>query len=248
MKIIQTQFLKNILITAILALSLYYTACAQSHTAELKKADSLFQAKQYTQSFELYTALLKRKQHSPAMLLKMAYIQEGLGHTSMSLYYLHLYYQASQDEQALSKMEEIASKNGLEGYQSSDFNKVLIKLQQYSFQITAMLLSAAVFFFALTFYQRVRQHKKPIVAAFVVVLFLSLLFIQIHFTDYMKVGIVSQSSSYLMSGPSAGSDVVAIIDEGHQLKILGQTDVWMKVNWKEKEVFIKENSLLPVKL
>ena len=118
MKILQTPFLKNVITSAILALSLY-NVCAQSHTAELKKADSLFQAKQYTQSFELYTSVLKEKQYSPAMLLKMAYIQEGLGHTSMSLYYLHLYYLASHDDQALTKMEEIASKNGLEGYQSS---------------------------------------------------------------------------------------------------------------------------------
>lgn len=247
MKIIQTQFLKNILTPVILVLSLH-VVYAQSLAIEIKKADSLFQAKQYTQSFELYTTILNEKQYSPAMLLKMAYIQEGLGHTSKSLYYLHLYYLASNDEQALAKMEEIASKKRLDGYQSSDFNTLLTKLQQYSFQITAVLLSVSVFFFALIFYQKVRQHKKPIAAAFVLMLFLGLLFVQIHFTDYMKVGIVTESATYLMSGPSAGSNVVAIIDEGHQLKILGQTDVWIKVNWNENEVFIKESSLLPVKL
>lgn len=247
MKIIQTPFLKNILTTAILALSMY-NVCAQPYSIELEKADSLFRAKQYTQSFELYTTVLKEKQYSAAMLLKMAYIQEGLGHTSMSLYYLHLYYLASHDEQALAKMEEIASKNRLEGYQSSDFSKVLIKLQRYSIQITATLISIIVFFFALTFYQKVKYHKKPMATAFIVVFFLGLLFVQIHFTEYMKVGIVSESSTYLMSGPSAGSTVVGIIGEGHQLKILGQNDVWIKVNWKDSEVFIKENYLLPVNL
>jgi uncharacterized protein YgiM (DUF1202 family) len=247
MKIIQTQFLKNILTVAILVLSIYKVS-AQSHSSELKKADSLFQSKQYTQSFELYAAVLKEKQYSPAMLLKMAYIQEGLGHTSKSLYYLHLYYLASNDEQALTKMEEIAVKNRLEGYQSSDLSTFLLELRQYSFQITAVLLSVTLFFFAFIFYQKIRQYKKPIVAAFVLIFFLSLLYIQIHFTDYMKVGIVTESATYLMSGPSAGSNVVAIIDEGHQLKILGQTDVWIKVNWNEKEVFIKEQAILPVHL
>jgi len=247
MKIIQTQFLKNILTLAILALSIY-NACGQSHSYALKKADSLFQAKQYTQSFELYTTVLKEKEYSPAMLLKMAYIQEGLGHVSMSLYYLHLYYLASQDDQALEKMEEIASKNRLEGYQSSDFNTLIIKLQHYSVQITALLLAFIVFFFALVFYQKTRQQKRPIFAAFVLMLFLGVLFVQLHFSDYLKVGIVSESSTYLMSGPSAGANVVAIVSEGHQLKILGKTDVWVRVNWNEKEAFIKESSLLPVHL
>src|SRR6478609_1971261 len=177
MKIIQTRFLKNILTAA--GFALYINVSAQSHSVELKKADSLFQAKQYTQSFEHYATLLDQKQYSPAMLLKMAYIQEGLGHVSMSLYYLHLYYLASQDEQALEKMEEIASKNRLEGYQSSDFNTLLTKLQHYSFQITALLLALVVFFFALIFYQKTRHHKKPIFTAFILMLFLGVLFVQL---------------------------------------------------------------------
>lgn len=248
MKIIQTPFLKNILSSAILALSLYNNVCAQSPTVELKKADSLFQVKQYTQSFELYAAVLKEKQYSPAMLLKMAYIQEGLGRTSMSLYYLDLYYLASHDKQALAKMEEIAIKNKLEGYQPSDVKTLIMQIQQYSLQITATLLSVSLFLFALIFYQKIRQQKKPFVPAFFLVFSLALLFMQIHFTEYTKVGIVSESSTYLMSDPSAGSTVVGIIEDGHQLKILGQTDVWVKVNWKDEVVFIKESSLLPVKL
>ena len=155
MKIIQTRFLKNIITIALFGF-IFIHALAQSHPIELKQADSLFHAKQYVQSFERYSALLKEKQHSPAMLLKMSYIQEGLGHTSLSLYYLNLYYLASHDEQALSKMEEIASKNGLEGYQSSDLNNFLNRLKQYSDQITLMLLSIIMFFFALIFYQKIK--------------------------------------------------------------------------------------------
>jgi hypothetical protein len=247
MKIIQTPFLKKILIAAMLGL-ISINATAQSHLPELKKADSLFQAKQYTQSFERYASLLKEKHYSPAMLLKMAYCQEGLGHTSMSLYYLNLYYLSSHDEQALGKMEEIASKNRLEGYQLSDFSNLFTLLQRNSFEITLALLSLILFFFALTFYQKVKQQKKPLGPAIAVVLFLALLFAHNHVGDYLKVGIVSEPSTYLMSGPSAGSSVIDIISEGHQLKILGQKDVWIKVSWKDKEVFIKESSLLPVSL
>ncbi len=247
MKIIQTRFLKKILISVLLGL-IFLNATGQSHPIALKKADSLFQAKLYTQSFEHYSSLLKEKYYSSAMLLKMAYCQEGLGHTSMSLYYLNLYYLASHDEQALSKMEEIATKNRLEGYQLSDFSNLFTLLQRYSFQISMVLLSVILFFFGLAFYQKFKQQKRPFVPAIGIVLFLALLYAHNQIQDYLKVGIVSESSTYVMSGPSAGSSVIDIVDQGHQLKILGQQDVWIKVSWKDKEVFIKESSLLPVQL
>ncbi|MEK6781961.1 MAG: SH3 domain-containing protein [Bacteroidota bacterium] len=247
MKIIQTPFLKNVLAFALFGF-VFFNTLAQSSPIELKQADSLFQAKQYIQSFELYSALLKEKHHSSAMLLKMAYIQEGLGHTSMSLYYLNLYYRASHDEQALRKMEEIASKNSLEGYQPSSFSSLFAWLQQYSFQIVAMLLSLIMFFFALLVYQKFKQQKKPVIPGLLLVFLLAVLFTHTHVNDFLNVAIVSEPSTYLMSGPSAGSSVMGIIDEGHLLKILGKTDVWIKVNWKDQEVYIKENSLLPVTL
>ena len=43
------------------------------------------------------------------MLLKMAYIQEGLNHVGQALYYLNLYYLASKDKSVLGKMEELAN-------------------------------------------------------------------------------------------------------------------------------------------
>ena len=247
MKIIQTRFLKKNLTSGLLGL-IFLNAMGQSHPIALKKADSLFQAKLYTQSFEHYSSLLKEKYYSSAMLLKMAYCQEGLGHTSMSLYYLNLYYLASHDEQALGKMEEIATKNRLEGYQLTDFSNVFILLQRYSFQISVMLLSVILFFSVLAFYQKFKQQKRPLVPAISILFFLTLLFVNNQFNDYLKAGIVSESSTYLMSGPSAGSSVIDIIDQGHQVKILGQQDVWIKVNWKDKEVFIKESALLPIQL
>ncbi|MBK7650109.1 MAG: hypothetical protein IPJ20_04215 [Flammeovirgaceae bacterium] len=55
--------------------------------------------------------LYESGRYTPAMLLKMAYIQEGLGRISQSIYYLQLYYKATNDEQALSKIEELATKH-----------------------------------------------------------------------------------------------------------------------------------------
>src|SRR3954468_14023429 len=111
MKNLQTVVLKFIVSVAFFFSCLYSVAQSQKIT----QADSLFRAKQYTQSLEVYQSLFNEQKYSPAMLLKMAYIQEGLGKIGQTLYYLKLYHLATDDEQALRKMEELAGKFGLSG-------------------------------------------------------------------------------------------------------------------------------------
>jgi SH3-like domain-containing protein len=57
-------------------------------------------------------------------------------------------------------------------------------------------------------------------------------------------GIVSQAPLYIMSGPSSGADVVAIIGNGHKLDIEGREDVWLKINWEGNEGWVKESGLM----
>ncbi|MGB3465691.1 MAG: hypothetical protein WBA74_10490, partial [Cyclobacteriaceae bacterium] len=71
----------------------FFSFCALSHSVladpgdRLTTADSLFQAKKYTESFELYEQIIVEDMaYSPAMLLKMAFIKEGLGDYSNALY------------------------------------------------------------------------------------------------------------------------------------------------------------------
>ena len=37
-------------------------------------------------------------------------------------------------------------------------------------------------------------------------------------------------------------------EEGHKLKITGKKDVWLKVEWLDKEAYVKENQVLRVVL
>jgi len=74
----------------LLFLIITFSAVGQENI--LTRADSLYATKQYTQAFERYEVLFAGGRYSPAMLLKMAYIQEGLGHLGESLYYINLYY------------------------------------------------------------------------------------------------------------------------------------------------------------
>jgi uncharacterized protein YgiM (DUF1202 family) len=60
--------------------------------------------------------------------------------------------------------------------------------------------------------------------------------------------ITSENKVYLMEGPSAGASVSGIVSSGNQLQVLGKEDVWLKVKWMDKKVFVKESSVLHVNL
>jgi len=90
---IQNLNFKNIILIKLIVLLTFTNVLAQENEKDIELADSLFNQQKYTQSFEIYNRILKTDNlTSPAMLLKMAYIKEGLGDYSNALYYLNLYY------------------------------------------------------------------------------------------------------------------------------------------------------------
>src|SRR5687768_6280917 len=106
MKIMQRPFLK-ILAVFTLLMTTASASSAQTSQYRLTVADSLFQLKRYTQSLGHYEEILGQRQYTPAMLLKMAYVQEGLNHIGPAMYYLNLYYIATNDKSVLTKMDEL---------------------------------------------------------------------------------------------------------------------------------------------
>ena len=206
----------------------------------LAQADSLFSARQFTQAADLYQAVFQDHHYSPAMFLKMAFIHEGLGHLGESMYYLNLYHLVSNDAQAQKKMEELAEKNQLEGYESDASTKIYGWLQEHYLPLTAILASLNILLLALLIQNRRRRIAGPGGILFALALTLTLLLLQTNYSKQTHRGIVTHAPTYLMSGPSAGSSVIAIIGEGHQLHIQGQQDIWLKVEWKEKEVYVRD--------
>ncbi|MFZ1806033.1 MAG: hypothetical protein WAU36_02370 [Cyclobacteriaceae bacterium] len=235
----------NILVLILFLLSTHLSA--QSSDGLIKKADSLFAAKQYTQSLDLYKEVMDKHEYSEAMLLKMAFIQEGLGQISESLYYLNLYHLVSEDELALSKMEELAKMHRLQGYSTSESWQVSLLFKKYYDMILKVLMGCAILLLALLIYLK-RKRLNPMPVAITLSAFMALLFFHVNFSQNTNSGIVHYNSTYLMSGPSAGSSVIEIIGEGHLLDILDKKDVWVHTKWMNQDVYIKEDQILKVEL
>ena len=239
--------LKNIRNLFILFFLSIPAAYSQISTYRLQQADSLFNAKQYTQSMGHYKEILAQNEFSPAMLLKMAYIQEALNKSGDALYYLNLYYLATRDAAALEKMDELAKKENLAGYENTGSTQAFTFYQRYHVY-TALALSAVIFLlFSIAVYMKRTKHNvyAPLIPMMLLVVLLA---IHVFAGRPAMNGIVVRPNAHLMSGPSAGADVEEVIKAGHRLPIKGHTDAWVEVEWNGRSAYIRRNQLLPVVL
>lgn len=220
---------------------------AQKTAFRLTQADSLYDRKQYTQSLEHYREILAQHEYTPAMLLKMAYIEEGLNHSGKALYYLNLYYLATNDKGTLDKMQELATKFNLDGYETSDADLALSFYHDYHQDISLALGAIALFCLALLFFWK-RKGKRSIAAGTVLVFVLAITIVHVNLGEKISTGIIGEPNTYLLNGPSAGASVVSVVGEGHKFEIIGKVDVWYKVRFNDQTVFVKDHSLLPVRL
>ena len=248
MKIMQSRSLKIvwIFVTGLIFFSL--GAVGQTATHRLKAADSLFVGKKYTQSFEQYEAILKQHQYSPAMLLKMAYIQEGLNHVGQAMYYLNLYYLASRDKTATYKMEELADKYSLSGYTTTDASQALSLYQDYYGYISITLAALAVFLLSVMSYVKVRKKRTPIAALICMALLLIGFGYHLYVGNEVEAAIITSPHAYLMSGPSSGATMLDVVGDGHRVEVIGRHDVWLKIQWDEVTGYVRDNALQPVTL
>ncbi len=212
-------------------------------------ADSLFAQKKYTQSFELYSEI-QNSDHkaSASMLLKMAFIKEGLGDYTQALYYLNLYYLQTYNQRALKKMENLADRHQLLGYNYDDVEFFLNLYHQYQIQIDLVVVSLVVLFFSIMLYQKRNNRMQSSFPGMVYVTLLLVLLLINNFARESSLAIVTASDVYLMKGPSSGADVVDVVSQGHRVEVLGKEDIWVKILWNGREAFIKSFDLKPVQL
>lgn len=223
-------------------------ACIADPAAELQTADSLFAAEKYTESFQHYQQVYDAGLYSPAMLLHMAYIKEGLGEEAESLYYLNQYYLSTLDRSARRKMTELAKTNELMGYRFTDIDFIVSVIARYRQTAISLALAACLLVLALVIrYRRVKQ-QKPVAGLILMMLLLIGTAVFINFSEPAPRGIIMSNQAYLLDQPSAGGDLVEIAGKGHRVKILEDGDVWVKVTWKDQTAYIRKQHLWAVQI
>ena len=210
---------------------------------KLYKADSLFESKKYTESKVIFNEIIASGKTSPALLLKLAYINEGLGDYVQALFHLNKYYTLTSNKKALDKMRDIAEKNDLVGYEYSDYYFFRNLLFEFKKEVEMSIFTTLLF---LTFLSlRKKQSKKSlrilIYTQIMIIFILGILVNDLFENDH---AIIKADNAILMSAPSAGAEPIEIIEKGHLIEVLSRHDTWIKILWYDQEVFIKKYKLL----
>ncbi len=217
---------------------------AQGVATELNKADSLFSARKYTQSLRIYEEIYNRtSEATPAMLLKMAYSNEAMGNLGNAFLYLHDYFRLTGDEVVLDKMDALASVNGLEGYNPSEFEKAKKVVDDFKVQILGVLFALGLLILGMI-YRKIKKHeaKSPSLAISLVIV-LALVFYIVNLNTNKTNALIMQNNAYLMSGPSAAAELIEVVNQGHKVEILGKKDIWYEIKWRGQRAYIRENNL-----
>ena len=233
--------LKN---TIILFSVLYLVAIFPVQSQTIERGDSLFIAEKYTEAFEDYNKIFESGFFTPAMLLKMAFIKEGLGDHTLSLYFLEAYYQQTGDREALIKMSEIASNDQYQGYAINDFQFFESNLIKYGHYLQLTL--STVILIMLILLLRTKKGDLSLVGLSAV-LFICLTALLLTTNDFIgsSQAIIYEPAT-LMSGPSGASEPIERIGQGHKVEIIDRSTVWTEIEWNGQRSFIRNSKLLPL--
>jgi hypothetical protein len=241
----QNLWFKISVFLAIFSTFLAKPAYAQADKTTLATADSLFQKQHYTRAFDIYAQILEDQQlYSPQMLLKMAYIKEGLHDYTGAMYYLHLFYTKEPSRSVLRKMEELAQAHRLQGYEYNDLQFFKTQLSKHYMRILELMLLAAVVMGTVMFFSWRRGHRFSGVFKTGFTLYLLFILYYINFLDLGDAGIIKNNQVAIMSAPSAGGSWLATATEGHKVPITGQQDIWYEIKWKGEKAYIRKNNVL----
>lgn len=214
---------------------------------EIKKADLYFSQKKYTESLKIYENIFRKSgKASPSMLLKMAFIYEGLGNYTQTLYYLSLHYEYAPSNTTLLRMEKIAQERSLQGYEHSDFDYILAIFHGYYVYFNLLLVLIFGGLFGLFIYRLRKRETLPIRQALAFVLALTGIFILLNFSEDKPKAIIKNDKVFLMSAPSAASEMVDRLDKGHRVEILSKKDIWFKIKIGDKVAYIRESNLIKI--
>lgn len=212
---------------------------------ELHRADSLFAIGQYLAAQDLYKInLVSQNQFRPNALLKLAYIAELNGDYTQSLYYLSVLSKIVPSEAIYQKMEAIALKQRLTGYDFNDFEYLVLYVKKYGQWLYLFLVFVAGYILFELFVKYRKSESITFIPKAIVVLFLMGLVGVLNLGSLYEEGIVATNPTFLREKPSSASAVKGLIGKGNKVIVLGGRDHWKLVWLRGEFVYIKQENLL----
>lgn len=214
---------------------------SQADTVELIRADSLFDQRSYQEAMSLYQKNYQEGIYSSAMLLKMAFVAEGMKDNENATLYLGKYYDLNPDPQIITKMKTLTNQNALEGYDISDSDRFLIFLSEHE-QIIILVLSGLLLVSMILVLMSVyRKSKAPVY--WPSLLLVVMIFLTNNFLSPSNSGLITHSPTLILSDPTGAGELIQRVEPGHRVKIKSTDDIWYEIEWKEARAFVKKSNV-----
>lgn len=240
----QAYYLKKIIFFFILNLTFLQLANSQSDVGNLKMADSLYKVENFSAAEPFYEQnLQKSKNPSEVLFLKLASIKEKKGDFLKSMYYLNKAYEISPSEKILAKLNEMASVNELKGYELSDFNFLILFYKQYSGFLVALLMILGIYIFVILFIKKYKSSHTPFNQKVFLILYLLGVGLLLNLPDKYHQGIINHDGVFLRTEPSSAAPIEVSLNKGNRLNVLGGNDIWRRVIWDDKFLYLKESDI-----
>ena len=175
------------------------------------------------------------------MLLKMAFIEEHLENYEKSIYYLSLYQKINNDDNIENKIDKLVSENQLKGYEKEDKDYIISYFISLRSEIILLLVSISIIIFLVNIY-RVLNKSRP---NFLIKLFFLAnigLLVVLNY-NFPKEAIVFHNNTFIMNGPSSGSDVYMLVKRGEKLNVINELDVWYEISVNNNKKYVRKKNL-----
>ena len=213
----------------------------QADVLDIKRADSLFQQRSYKEAMEIYQQNYQMGIYSPAMLLKMSFISEGIGDKEHATLYLSKYYDLNPNPQTITKIKSLTGQSNLVGYEVSDGARFMLFLVEYQ----EIIVGALSFFLLISLIMLWVNGRKIPEARYYwpSILLIILIFAANNFLKAPRTALVTQSPTMIVTKPSAGGELLDRVEPGHRVKIKSSKDIWYEVEWKNQTAYIKKDNV-----
>ncbi len=213
----------------------------QADVLDIERADSLFQQRSYKEAMELYQENYQLGIYSPAMLLKMSFISEGIGDKELATLYLSKYYDLNPNAQTITKIKSLTGQSNLVGYEVSDAERFILFMVEYQeIMVGVMAVFLLISLIMLWLNGRKINEARYYWPSFFLI---GLIFFTNNFLKAPRTALITQSPTMIVSEPSAGGELVDRVEPGHRVKIKASKDIWYEVEWKDRTAYIKKNNV-----
>ncbi len=208
---------------------------------QMEEADRAYKANRFDEALPIYRRLLEQERvTSPRMLSRLALIEETRGKVPQTLYYLNLLYTLTPDDAVRTRMESLARQYQLEGYDMDEWDFFRKLLRRFAPHLFGFFCLGVAILVGILWYRRYRG--KPLrLLPLAILLLLGLASAVLNLNYRYGKAIVIEGKAALMEDPSAASHLQALVPAGTRLTVLGETEAWMRVVYKDKQGFVSRN-------